>query len=106
MLTTVLAYLQIVLGSQVRHVRADVDASTFRGAVLFHLAMAGVLAVHVALVTLRTLRCHRDEPALVWPAVTLGLLLAIQLALGGGAWVMNYGWPTPGWARTPGPAST
>jgi heme a synthase len=94
LLTTVLAYLQIVLGSQVRHVRADADASSFRGAVLLHLAMAGVVAVHVLLVVFRTLRYHRGEAALVWPAVVLVILLLAQLALGVAAWVTNYG-PIP-----------
>lgn len=94
LLTTILAYLQLVLGSQVRHVRADADASSFRGAVLLHLFMAGVVAIHVLLVVIRTLRYHRTEPALVWPAIALATVLLVQLALGVGTWVTNFG-PIP-----------
>ncbi|MBI2824854.1 MAG: COX15/CtaA family protein [Planctomycetia bacterium] len=95
-LTTALACVQLVLGSQLRHVRVEVDASVFRAAVWLHLFMAAALTIHVALVAARSLRFWNTAGWLARPAVCLGALLLVQLGLGGGAWVVNYGWPA-GW---------
>ena len=93
LLTTFFAFVQIVLGAQLRHVSAGLDAGGFRVAVLFHLFMAAVLAVHVVLLATRVLRGFRGEPWLVRPVVGLLLLIGLQLTLGTGAWIVNYGWP-------------
>lgn len=103
LMTTLLTYVQLVLGAQIRHVLPGIDPSAFRGLVLFHLLMAAVLAVHVFLLVVRVLRNRRDFPAVVRPAIWLGLLFVAQLALGAATWVVNYGWPTwfaaYGWAQ-------
>ncbi|HWB00498.1 MAG TPA: hypothetical protein VG713_18525, partial [Pirellulales bacterium] len=41
----------------------------------------------------RVLRDFRHQPALTRPAIALVALIAAQLALGVGAWVVNFGWP-------------
>lgn len=94
--TTAFAYLQIVIGSHLRHVRPDWPTSAFRAAVLFHLLMAVAVAVHAGLLWL-VARKFPSEAALARPAAWLALLVALQLALGAGAWITNYGFPA--WFR-------
>lgn len=94
MATTALAYLQLVLGSRIRHAPPEWDAAAFQGAVWAHLVVAGVLAAQVFLLAAFARRRRRDEPALVRPAQALAWLLVLQLALGFGAWIVNHGWPS------------
>jgi len=47
--TAVLAYLQIVTGAVLRHVPVDAQPGAFLLAVKFHLFLAGVLTLHIAL---------------------------------------------------------
>ena len=47
--TAVLAYLQIVLGAVLRHVPVDSQPGAFLLAVKFHLFLAGILTLHIAL---------------------------------------------------------
>ena len=93
MLTTLLAYVQLVLGALMRHVPVGADPSVFSAALSFHLLMAVVLLVHVGLVLLRVVRRHGGEAALRRPAVALAVLMCLQLVLGSATWVVNYGWP-------------
>lgn len=101
--TTVLAYLQLVLGAQLRHVPVSASPGFFRVLVWAHLVMAAVLAGHVILLVTRL---HRevstiDQRKSPWqfasclrrPATSLAMLLVLQLMLGVGAWVVKYSWP-------------
>lgn len=102
--TAMLAFAQIVLGAQLRHLSANVDMTFFRLALVFHLFIAVALMAHVAM-----LACQRVEPSNArrfaqvrsWALVALVLS---QVALGVGAWIVNYGWPTwlarPEWAES------
>jgi cytochrome c oxidase assembly protein subunit 15 len=93
-ITTLLAYLQLLAGAQLRHVGSSVAPATFRALVVFHLIGAG--AVLVATVYLAAL-ARRGGAADRWlrvPAIWLVAIVALQIALGGGAWVVNYGWPS------------
>jgi cytochrome c oxidase assembly protein subunit 15 len=85
LLTTFFAYLQIVLGAQLRHVSLALDTSGFQVAVLFHLLVAAVLLLHVVLLALRVGRSNRGEALLA--------LVGVQFVLGASTWVLNYGWP-------------
>jgi heme a synthase len=98
-LTVVMAYVQLVLGSQLRHVRPSVDMATFRAAVWFHLLMAAVLAVHILLLAARGVRSFSANRYIAIPAVALAVMLMVQLGLGAGAWVVNYGWPASWFGR-------
>ena len=49
--TCVLVYLQLVLGAVLRHVPVDSQPAAFMHAVRFHLFLAGVLVLHVLLLT-------------------------------------------------------
>lgn len=81
LLTTGVAYLQIVFGAFLTHFGARLDG---------HLAGAAALAVLVPVLSVRVLRAPGDRPALVRPArVLLGLLL-LQLLLGVGAYAGRF----------------
>lgn len=92
-ITSVLAYLQLMLGAQLRHVPDDASPTSFRAMVLLHLVVAVVLTLYVVLVAVRTARGCRGQRLLTHPANRLAMLVVLQLALGAGAWVMNYQWP-------------
>jgi cytochrome c oxidase assembly protein subunit 15 len=93
LLLTALAYAQLVLGAQLRHIGASVAPVTFRGVLFFHLIGAAALL----LITLYlAARLHRDRSQDRWlrrPGIALGTLVLLQVGLGAGAWVVNYGWP-------------
>jgi cytochrome c oxidase assembly protein subunit 15 len=93
-LTAVLAYTQLVIGAHLRHMTANMSTGAFRIAVVFHLIVAAALAVHVVALVLRLRPAARAVGR--WPRSGLALpaLLVVQLLLGGGAWVVKYGWPS------------
>jgi cytochrome c oxidase assembly protein subunit 15 len=93
-LTAGLAYLQIVLGSFVRHVSYEATVGAFQTAVVFHLVLAAVLTLHVGLLGFRTAQSFRDVRVLARPAYALAAMIVVQLGLGCAVWVANYGWPS------------
>lgn len=92
-MTTLLAYCQLVLGSQLRHLSATAYPGNFRLALYFHLAVAATLLVHIVLLSVEVYRSQRTESSLLRPAGTLVVLIAMQLTLGVATWVLKYGWP-------------
>jgi cytochrome c oxidase assembly protein subunit 15 len=106
--TSVLAYVQLVLGAVVRHtphMAGDVTPSFFRAAVLFHLFMAAVLTVHIVQLAVRSFRASSKYGAagVSGPAVALLGFIVVQLLLGVSTWVVNYGFPqfAARWSLTP-----
>jgi heme a synthase len=79
--TTALIYLQIIFGAVLRHTGERVDA---------HLVCAALVALHVLLILIRTLRFHSEHPNLVRPICFLTALLALQLMLGGASYFAKY----------------
>jgi cytochrome c oxidase assembly protein subunit 15 len=92
-ITTVLAYLQLVAGAQLRHIGAAVEPSTFRALVVFHLIGAGAVLVATLYLGALARRARAADRWLRVPAMWLVALVVLQIVLGGGAWVVNYGWP-------------
>lgn len=93
-ITAAVAYLQLVIGANLRHLTVDTTPNTFRALVFFHLVVAAVLAIHIVALTVLVGLC--GGPALVWrPALLLCVLLAVQLVLGASTWVVKYS--LPGW---------
>jgi cytochrome c oxidase assembly protein subunit 15 len=86
------SYVQLVAGAQLRHVDASVDPTTFRWLVAFHLLGAAAVAV----LAVAAVFCARsgDRPAARRWSWAILLLVGFQLALGFGAWVVNWGLPT------------
>lgn len=91
--TTLLAFFQIVLGSQLRHLPAGAQPGEFRLALFFHLAVAAALAGHVVALAYRAWHSLRDEGWIRRPAYGLLALVCVQLGLGAATWVTKYGWP-------------
>lgn len=92
-LTTLLAYAQLVVGSQLRHLPTAARASDFRIALVFHLLLAAALFAHIVFLFARI---YRAQPADSWirrPAARLLFQICLQLSLGAGTWIVKYGWP-------------
>jgi cytochrome c oxidase assembly protein subunit 15 len=94
--TAVLAYLQIVLGAVLRHVPVDAQPSAFLLAVKFHLFLAGILTLHIALLVGFVLSRARHARPLNRLAVILVALVGLQLVLGVATWLEKYS--VPNWA--------
>ena len=96
-ITTALDNLQLLLGSQLRHVSpGSSDTSLFPAAVLMHLFVALMVVVHACLLAARLGGRHSRDAWLAKPARWLAALVFVQIALGCGTWVVKYGWPA--WA--------
>lgn len=92
-ITTALAYLQLLLGSQVRHISLRSDMTMFRAAVLLHLFMAAMVVLHAFLLLIRVRGSGYADAWLTWPTWRLAALVVAQIGLGCGTWVLKYGWP-------------
>ena len=90
--TAAIVYVQLLLGSQLRHVQVTADATIFRIAVWFHLLVAAALVGHIVMLWVRARR-ETTDGWLRRPAHLLLALVGAQIGLGCGAWVVNYGWP-------------
>jgi cytochrome c oxidase assembly protein subunit 15 len=93
LVTTLFAYGQLVLGAQLRHTGATVSPATFRALVMFHLLGAAILIVITLYLAARARLGAALDGWLRIPATLLVGLVLLQVALGGGAWVVNFGWP-------------
>lgn len=91
--TTLLAFGQLVLGANLRHLPMAASSGFFPVVLLFHLLVAGLLVLHAAAVAVEVVRRHRQQGALLRPALGLCGLLLVQLAFGSATWVVKYGWP-------------
>ena len=85
-------YVQIVLGAQLRYVAIDAAPWWFTLGVWLHLAATGVVACGVAWLLIG-IRGLGDCPRIISRARLVGILFALQVALGVCAWVTSYGWP-------------
>lgn len=100
--TTVLAYLQILLGAVVRHVPVDAEPTTFVHAVRSHLVLAGILTIHIMLLAGMILTHARGVQPLARLAKSLVALVSLQLLLGAGTWIVKFAVPSwaAGWVST------
>ena len=87
-----LSYVQLVLGAQLRHVQPNAAPGAFAMIVVTHVIVAFVLWFFTLAAWLRIRRC--GDLTLSRPAGLLIGLVAVQIALGVGTWVVNYGWPS------------
>jgi cytochrome c oxidase assembly protein subunit 15 len=91
--TTLLVFLQLLLGAQLRHTPVDAGTTFFRTALFFHLFVAAALVLHAVLLLRAVVKSQTASPVLLFHASTLVGLMLLQLALGGGSWVVKYGFP-------------
>ena len=85
------AYIQLVLGAQLRHLHPNTRPSWFTMMVGMHVVTAVFLWLLTALAWLRLRRC--GDLTLSRPGLLLIGLVGLQIVLGVGTWVVNYGWP-------------
>lgn len=85
------SYTQLVLGAQLRHVQPDTAPGRFTMIVALHVVTAFALWMLTAVVWKAARRC--GDLTLSRPASSLIGLVGIQILLGLGTWVVNYGWP-------------
>lgn len=93
-MTTLLAYCQLVLGSQLRHLPEGARPGDFRVALIFHVLTAAALTLHIGLLAAQVWRSHRHELSLLRPALGLLVLILLEVGLGSATWVTKYGWPS------------
>ena len=86
-----LSYGQLVLGAQLRHILPQSKPGGFVLIVAVHIMTAFFLWLFVAQTWSRLRRC--GDLTLSRPGLWLVGLVAVQIALGVGTWIANYGWP-------------
>jgi cytochrome c oxidase assembly protein subunit 15 len=92
LMTTLLAYAQLLVGANLRHLSLTATPGAGRALAWFHIGLAAVLVSHA--VSLAVAAGKSGVPGLVRrPTWLLMALLAVQPVLGGMTWVFNYGWP-------------
>lgn len=100
----VLSYLQVILGAKIRHVQPTTPPSEFTTTVAQHVTIAVLFWLLSLLAWWRLRRC--GDLTLSRPGGALLGLVSLQILLGVGTWVVNYGWPGflgPGFlAKVPG----
>jgi cytochrome c oxidase assembly protein subunit 15 len=91
--TPLLAYLQLVLGAQLRHFDPSASHAIFRTYVVFHIVVGLALAVHIVVTALCLRRKASQAKALVRPALILVALVLCQIYLGAATWIVTRGVP-------------
>jgi cytochrome c oxidase assembly protein subunit 15 len=91
--TAALAYVQLVLGAQLRHTPVDVGIAFFRTALYFHLLVAAALVAHVVMIAVNAFRLPAGCGIVRRSAGALLFLVGAQICLGASTWVVKYGWP-------------
>ena len=91
--TALLAWLQLFLGAQLRHVAEMTAPRYFSLFVVFHIFVALMLLGHGLVLALRTFSLGRSGHAFQLVTVLLVILLFAQIGLGASSWIVKYGWP-------------
>ena len=87
----ILSYTQVILGARVRHILPDALPGEFTTTVAQHIS-AAVLLWFLSVAAFRRFRGCGDL-TLARPVLVLLISITVQIALGVGTWVANYGWP-------------
>lgn len=96
-LTTVLAYAQLIVGALVRHsphLTNQSAAVIFQAAVYFHLLLALAITVHVGMLAWQAFRNKLERGR----SLALVALIVVQVLLGVSTWMVKYGLPR--WAAS------
>lgn len=86
-------YVQIVLGAQLRHLPPGASPGWFTLWTWSHLIVAGLVLISLVWLAVAVLRQTGQEPLLARRAKLLLGLIVIQVLLGLGTWVVNFGFP-------------
>ncbi len=96
--TCILVYLQLVVGAVLRHVPVAAEPTTFALAVRFHLFLAGIVTLHIMLLASMVFVHAHDATRVLRLTACLLALVAVQLALGAGTWIVKFS--VPAWASS------
>ncbi|GAA4425915.1 COX15/CtaA family protein [Bremerella cremea] len=88
------AFLQIVLGSLIRHVSAGMTHGSFRASLIFHVITAFLVAVSAITLCWVAWRDAEANRRIRFVASFSALLIVAQIMLGIAAYTVKYGWPT------------
>jgi cytochrome c oxidase assembly protein subunit 15 len=96
LITTLIAFLQLVIGAHLRHLPAHWSFNVVQVLVAAHLIVALVLLVHGGWLACRCCRDSvlRSNGLLRRPSLLLAALMIFQLTLGVATWIVKYAWPT------------
>lgn len=86
-----ISYLQLVLGAQLRHVQPGTATGVFTMIVAIHVMTAFLLWFLTAALYVGIRRC--GDLTLSRPGIALIGLVGLQILLGTGTWIVNYGCP-------------
>lgn len=87
----VLAYLQLILGAILRHALPSASPTGFAHTATTHVSIAFLLWALTGVVYWRMRRC--GDLTLSRPAAGLICFVGVQILLGIGTWIVNYGYP-------------
>jgi cytochrome c oxidase assembly protein subunit 15 len=91
--TTVMSYIQLVIGAHLRHIGPNASSDMFRLALVFHLILAAALMVQIAIFAFSVLRTRSIHASALKPTLFLLLLVMLQIGLGLWTWTLKYSWP-------------
>jgi cytochrome c oxidase assembly protein subunit 15 len=87
------AYLQLIVGANLRHIAVDATPSLFRTLVWLHLGLAAGLIWSIWFTNAVVLQRKFSDLKIRSASTTLSLLVLVQVCLGVGTWLVQYGWP-------------
>ncbi|MFN3148639.1 COX15/CtaA family protein [Bremerella sp.] len=90
----IVAFLQIVLGSLIRHVPLSMTHGAFRAALLFHVITAFLVVVSAIAICFTAWRDTQGQRSIRFTSTFAVLLIVGQIMLGIAAYTVKYGWPT------------
>jgi cytochrome c oxidase assembly protein subunit 15 len=91
--STLIIYLQLLLGAIVRHVPLTAATGVFRAALVCHLVLAAALVGHVLMIAVRVRRLPREASSLQTLGWLETALIVGQMVLGLGTYVAKYAFP-------------
>jgi cytochrome c oxidase assembly protein subunit 15 len=103
---TALTFVQLLLGSQIRHVDGTVAPGLFQSAVTLHVALGVAMAILALVFVIQTLTAGGMPWGFRGLCLGWSALVAVQLGLGATTWLMNFGWPSGWFPDSPMPAWT
>jgi|688.fasta_scaffold02513_13 cytochrome c oxidase assembly protein subunit 15 len=89
--TTIVSYLQLTLGAQLRHILPGASPKFFMTMVHLHLTFAAMVLLSATILAAAGLR--EPNRYLRRPALVLVGLVIVQILLGIGTWIVNYALP-------------
>ena len=92
-MTTVSAYLQLVVGAHIRHINVVSSPEFFSNLIVIHILLAIIVLCHGVYISFLLLRKDAANCGLRRPTGILFVLICCQVCLGVATWLVKYGTP-------------